>query len=74
MTDPDAIFVGDIIWQLGGLLDRMDTCAWVGAYLHVGAPWKNPDNWPSKQRFSTKLAADLTMADGRDDIIKDPPS
>ena len=73
MTDPDTVFVGGVIWQLGGLLDPMDTCVWVGAYLHVGAPWKNPDNWPSKQRFSTKLAADLTMADGNNDITKEPP-
>ena len=73
MTDPDTIFVGDAIWQLGGLIDRMDTCAWVGAYLHFGALWKNAESWPTKQRFSTKLASDLTMIDNDNDSISSPP-
>ena len=37
LTDPDTIFIGSV-WQLGGLLDCMDTCAWVGAYMLFGAP------------------------------------
>ena len=74
LTDPDTIFVGPV-WHLGGLLDRMDTCAWVGAYMLFGAPWKNATSWPLKQRFSATAAAQhstMQVDDDDDDIAKPP--
>jgi len=77
LTDPDSIFVGDAVWRQGGLVDRMDTCAWVGAYMLFGAPWKNADTWPTKSRFNTKVSADATMQDSDDEdgveIVTPPP-
>jgi hypothetical protein len=75
LTDPDTIFIGPV-WQLGGLLDRMDTCAWVGAYMLFGAPWKNAVSWPVKHRFSAAASASASMQDDDNDEdmeLKKPP-
>ena len=45
----------------------MDTCAWVGAYILFGAPWKNAESWPKKSRFNIKVSADTAMKDSDDD-------
>jgi hypothetical protein len=76
LTDPDTLFIGPV-WQLGGLLDWMDTCAWVGAYMLFGAPWKNAVSWPLKHRFSAPASASASMQDDdNDDVdieLKKPP-
>jgi hypothetical protein len=66
LTDPKVLFE-EGTWRNNGLNDRMDTCAWTGAYLYFGAPWKNAESWVTDFKVQTALAKVATEEDDDDD-------
>jgi hypothetical protein len=74
-TDPKALFDKGT-WKNNGLHDRMDTCAWTGAYLYFGAPWKNTKSWVTEFNVQTAMAkaTEATDEDDEDDEEKQSSS
>lgn len=68
-TDPKSLFDAGT-WKNNGLYDRMDTCAWTGAYLYFGAPWKkNTNSWVTKQNpFDVQKSIDIAADDDNDPV------
>ena len=65
-TDPKSLF-DEGTWKHNGLYDRMDTCAWTGAYLYFGAPWKNATTWVTKSKpFSVQKSLELSKDDANE--------
>jgi hypothetical protein len=65
LTDPKLVFlVADGVWKDNGLIDRLDTSAWTGAYTYFGAVWPHAESWDS---FDVKKAAKTTMDPTSDD-------
>jgi hypothetical protein len=73
LTDPKLVFrLEDGVWRDNGLVDRLDTSAWTGAYTYFGAAWPHAESWDS---FDVKKAAkttmDLTGDDDEEDKLDD---
>ena len=65
LTDPKLVFlIEDGVWKDNGLVDRLDTSAWTGAYTYFGAVWPHAESWDS---FDVKKAAKTTMDLTNDD-------
>jgi hypothetical protein len=67
LTDPKSIFLEDAgVWKNNGLVDRLDTSAWTGAYTYFGAIWPHLLTWDSfdvKQAATSATKADVELVD-----------
>jgi hypothetical protein len=70
ITDPKLIFLEkDGIWKDHGLVDRLDTSAWTGAYTYFGAVWPHAESWDS---FDVKQAAKTSETRNEDEDSDTP--